>query len=323
MATILTNNEHYKGIANTIRDFIGIDNKWKPEELSNAVFEGLGMAYDYGSVDGYDWGYEMGLEEGKYQSQEEIENIKTQAYNDFWNLFQEDGNRVNYNCAFMPLNFNSDNFKPKYSFKPTTAQDMFNNCPSLRDNKATKEFLTGKQVVMKDIEEELGIVFDFSNCANFVRAFSGCLFSELNVIDMRKVSAKGNTSLAFYGGYLNAGEIRDTFALKKIEKIIVNETTPIDNGTFNYQINLTHIRFEGVIGTDLAFRHSPLDKDSIENIISHLSDNTTGLTLTLNFDAVDKAYNPEGWWDWTEDDYTPIEWLDLIATKPNWNIVFA
>lgn len=328
MAIVTTDDKHYKDIANTIRendywgdltDDDGNSLAFKPEEMATNVQQVIVGSYDYAWSDGWNDGYDQATE----VLSKELETYYTnKAYDGFWNLLQEDGKRVDYSYAFTRLDFNRDNFKPKYSFKPTNAQDMFNNCPSPRDAKAIRNFIIGKQVVMKDLEEELGITFDFSNCTNFTRVFTGCLFSELNVIDMRKVSSRGNTALAFYGGYIG-GDLRAEVALRKIEKIIVNETTPIDTGAFNYQLLLNHIRFEGVIGTDLSFKDCPLDKDSITNIINHLSDNTTGKTLTLNFEAVDKAYNPEGRWDWTEDDYTPIEWLDLIATKPNWNIVFA
>lgn len=323
MATILTDDKHYKGIANTLRDFspTSQNEAWKPEELPEAIFWELGNAYDVGEMDGWEAGYDAGLDDGETmgwnEAQKEIESIKTKAYNDFWDLLQENGKRVDYQYAFMRLNFNKDSFKPKYDIKPTSAADMFNNCPSLRDGKVAFNLINGKQVVMKEVEEEQGIVFDFSNITNFTRTFSGCLFSELNVIDMRKATA---TPLAFYGGYIS-GYGLESSRLKKIEKIISSANTIYNANTFGYDTMLTHIRFEGIIASDINFKDSPLDKASIEDIVSHLSDNTSGKTLTLNFYAVDDVYNPEGIYDWT-DEATPPEWLDLIATKPNWNIVF-
>lgn len=327
MAKVMTDDKHYKDIAKTIRDNDvwgifkddeGNPSKFKPEEMAANVNQIIYDSYDYAFFDGYNDGYAQGWDSSWYEAKL---YFTEEAYNNFWDLLQEGGNRVDYKYAFTRLNFNRDNFKPKYDIKPTAAEDMFTNCPSQRDAKAIRNFIIGKQVVMKDLEEELGIVFDFSNCTNFIRAFTGCLFSELNVIDMRKVSSKGNTALAFYAGYIG-GELRAEVALRKIEKIIVNETTPIDSGAFNYQMNLTHIRFEGVIGTDLKFANSPLDKDSITDIINHLSDNTTGKTLTLNFNACYNAFD-DGWADWTEPDYYPMEFYLLVESKPNWNIVLV
>ena len=326
MAKVMTDDKHYKDIAQAIRnnDVWGIltdddENplKFKPEEMAANVNQVINNSYDYAYFEGWDDGYSNGYDSSWYEAQKYFTD---EAYNNFWDLLQCDGKKVNYSGGFQGLKFNKDNFKPKYDIKPTAAEDMFNNCPPAATTeisaKDLEAFLKDKQVSMKQLEEELGIVFDFSNCTTFLRAFTGGLFKDLNVIDMRKVSAKGNTALAFYGGYSAYAKIN------KIEKIIVNESIAIDTGAFNYQNQLTHIRFEGTIGNDLAFKDSPLDKDSITNIINHLSDNTTGKTLTLNFNAVDKAFNPDGFDDWTPES-TPLEWLYLIGTKPNWNIVLA
>ena len=330
MAKVMTDDKHYKDIAQTIRDNDvwgifkddeGNPSKFKPEEMASSVNKVIYDSYDYAFFDGWDDGYAQGFDNSWYEAQL---YFTEEAYNDFWDLLQEGGNRVDYKYAFTRLNFNRDNFKPKYSFQPTIAEDMFNNCPSLRVEKETYNFLKGKQVSMKQVEEEQGIKFDFSKCTNFVRAFAGSLFSDLNVIDMTGIGGiSGRTALAFYGGYITGSGMYE-YRLKKIEKIIVDEVaTQLSNDAFLYQNYLTHIRFEGVIGTNLNFKDSPLDKDSITNIINHLSDNTTGKTLTLNFEACYNAFDDGEGNDWTEPDYYAYEFWVLVNSKPNWNIVLV
>lgn len=333
MAKVMTDDKHYKDIAETIRaydDFyaLGEDEegnkpKLKPEEMANAlsavIQKNNGEWEGFGYFSGYYDGQSAAEEEmNEYKAEVEVEKaeMRKQAYDDFWDLLQTNGKRVNYNSGFSGLKFNRDNFKPKYDFKPTNAQDIFNNCPPTASAEmSAKEldaFIKNKKVSMKQVEEEQGIKFDFSNCTNLVRAFAGCLFSELNEIDLRGITNKNNTALAFYGGYTGYARIY------RIEKIIVNETTQIAADAFHYQDELMHIRFEGVIGTDLIFRDSPLDKDSIEHIINNLSDTATGKSVAFNRSAISWAYDTTGEYDFYEEEIP--EWLDIINTKPNWNI---
>jgi hypothetical protein len=63
------------------------------------------------------------------------------------------------------------------------------------------------------------------------------------------------------------------------------------------------------------------------SIINALSTTTTGLTVTLSVDAVDKAFEYE--YDDGEGNiildsgYNSYEWYELTQTKTNWNIVLA
>ena len=340
MAKVITDDKHYKDIAQIIRDKDVMGNyqdkpNMKPEEMSSRIADIIDGNYDYawleGFEDGMDQGYNDGYEEGFQIGSEESypkgvvdgkDIVANQGYNDFWDLLQVNGKRVNYNFAFYGVLFNKDNFKPKYSFQPTSAEDMFNSCPIVF-NHADDSFIKNKQVIMKDLENQFGITFDFSKCTSFPRAFGGCLFSELNVIDMS--SCKGDntyyTTCAFYGGYLTRNHRQ--YRLKKIEKIIVHEGILWADNAFTYNTELTHIRFEGVIGNSINFKDSPLDKDSIINIFNHLSKNTTDKSLTLNLDACREAFgDDDGMADWTPD-YYPDEFNDLVNSRSNWNIVLV
>lgn len=91
----------------------------------------------------------------------------------------------------------------------------------------------------------------------------------------------------------------------------VKETNKYTN-PFGGCYALEEIRFDGAIGQNgLDFKAcSKLSKQSIESIVSHLSANTTGLTVTLSKTAVTNAFGG----------VDSAEWTALIATKSNWTI---
>jgi len=73
--------------------------------------------------------------------------------------------------------------------------------------------------------------------------------------------------------------------LKTIEILRVLDITTYPS-TFSYCKSLEYIRFEGTIGTSISFSHSPLDVESMKDIITHLknytgTENEGTYTLTL------------------------------------------
>lgn len=76
--------------------------------------EGYNVGYDEGSTQGFDEGHAQGSAEGWQQGLDEGVNIgKSQQYNEFWDIFQQNGNRKYYPYAFS-FGWNDNNFKPKY-----------------------------------------------------------------------------------------------------------------------------------------------------------------------------------------------------------------
>lgn len=65
MAKVVTDDKHYKDIANAIRECVGGDNQYKPEEMATQVHEVHDVAYGKGIDDGYAGGYNAGFTEGK------------------------------------------------------------------------------------------------------------------------------------------------------------------------------------------------------------------------------------------------------------------
>jgi hypothetical protein len=95
--------------------------------------------------------------------------------------------------------------------------------------------------------------------------------------------------------------------VETIDKLIVFEGLKYLSA-FKGCTNLKSIVFEGVIGQDIDFQWSTLlSKESIENIIAHLSSNATGKTLTLSKTAVNNVFSTE-------------EWSSLVSKKSNWTI---
>ena len=67
--------------------------------------------------------------------------------------------------------------------------------------------------------------------------------------------------------------------LVRIKKLIVGEETGY-NAVFNNCSKLTDIEFEGTIGKSISFAQSPLNIESLKNIILHLKDCSGGSTET-------------------------------------------
>ena len=63
------------------------------------------------------------------ENQEKVYNAGKQAeYNAFWDAYQDNGTRTNYNYAFSAKSWNKENFKPKYDLTCTACNHMFANC---------------------------------------------------------------------------------------------------------------------------------------------------------------------------------------------------
>ncbi len=205
-------------------------------------------------------------------------------YDMFWDNFQLNGTRASYYNAFYGSGWSDEIFKPKYDIRPTNAYAMFNN---------------SKITDLVAIAEQCGIVIDFSDNTNFTTTFAQSSIKRIGVVDTRSADTIQQT---FY----NSQQIQS------IEKVILKDDgSQTLTNPFNWNYALEEIRFEGAIGGSMTVGHATkLSKASIENIVSCLSDTTSGKTLTLSKTAVNTIYG----------DTSNAEWLTLIATKPNWTI---
>lgn len=225
---------------------------------------------------------------------------KKAEYDRFWDVFQSKGTRIRYNYTFAHGMWNDETFRPKYDIKPISAQCTF----AYNNNEGSGS--TSKNCIsdLTKCFERAGVVLDTSNASNMQQIFYlGKGFTHLPPISFENCTELNAT---FYG----------CTNLETIDKLILksdgSNTFSIDSWAqpFGQCINLKNITIEGVIGDNINFFASPLNKKSILNVIDALSDLAIGKTATFKKTAKEAAFTPE-------------EWNALTATKPNWKIVLA
>ena len=246
------------------------------------VAENQQKVYDAGFTAGQatggntDVAYQAGFDAGKQAE-----------YDAFWDEFQQNGKLTRYYSAFSGTGWNSKNLKPKYKITPEAGvygcERMFFFCNAWNS----------QPIDFREIEE----IFDFSNIAHINTMFADANINHIT-INLENVPDINNTfssSFRYQGvNYLH---------------LTLSENTKYTNA-FKDNYKLTDIVIDGVIGNTINFQWSPLSKASIENVMSVLSDNTTGKTATFKKTAVNNAFTAEAW-------------NALVATKPNWTITLA
>lgn len=237
------------------------------------------------------------------ENQEKVYNAGKDAYYDFfWDNFQENGNRVNYICAFGGQ-WTTETFKPKYPIKPTRAYMMFFNNQGLG-------------MIVDDFVEfcrENNIILDFSNCVDAQYGLACLWGNHFGVLDFSKCTGTSSLSNLFYShNYANG--------VKKIDELIITEATAFHTSTFQQATQLAEItKITGAIGTSISLGVCPLNKASIVNVINALSATTTGKTVTFKKTSINTAFgiNVDN-----ESTYT-TEWNTLRGSKGNWSFSFA
>lgn len=209
---------------------------------------------------------------------------KKAEYDAFWDSYQENGNRTNYEYSFSGLGWNDETFKPQYDIKISQSTHMFSGC-GITD-------LVG-------LLERCGVSFDTSKSIG------------------TSYVATNSTTITTFPSYDCRNRSHMNYFITNCPKLrSIGTLTLKDDGsqaftlnTLNGNTNLEEIRFEGVIGQNGLDLHwsKKLSKASIESIINHLSTTTSGLTVTLSQEAVNNAFTAE-------------EWAALIATRTNWTI---
>lgn len=230
----------------------------------------------------------LAIESGGYEDGIEY------AYNQFWDAYQQNGERVNYNNAFS-YGWSTETFKPKYPIAPEgTCDYMFYY--SKIGNADDPDF----DFVEKGIELDLSKVTRMTYGFAYVRGIK-----RLGVIDFT-----GYTQNAF-------NRIFWSTQIETIDKLVFADRTGFDHA-FDYSPRLVNLTIEGTIGQGgFNVSWSPLSKASIISVINALSSTTTGLTVTLRLAAVNTSFETTAG---AADGSTSDEWTALIATKPNWTI---
>lgn len=210
-------------------------------------------------------------------------------YDTFWDNYQQNGERANYAYAFYGVGWNDRTFKPKYKFIAKT-RDSFSDM--FRGNLGITE---------------INSVDHFETPTN--KAYANYMFYGTNI---KKVIFDLN-------GFSTCGHM---FRASEVEWVeLYNLSGDIFDRTFENCSKLHHLYLEGTpANKTFTLASSPLDKDSIINVVNFLSDTTNGQAVTFNLSAVNSAFETA---NGLADGSTSEEWLALIATKSNWTISLA
>jgi len=181
-------------------------------------------------------------------------------YDTFWDNYQQNGNRTNYENAFAGYGWNAETFKPKYDIKPTSAYMLFRYC-NLGSNFDLVEYL-----------DNLGLTLDFSICTNVQYAFYGANIKRIGVIDFR------NAEGSFATRALDSAYLETVDLLKVGEK-----NTTLD--WFATARRLQNLTIEGVIVANLNVKACPLTHNSLMSIINALK-NFSGTETFANVEYV-------------------------------------
>lgn len=210
----------------------------------------------------------------------------------FWEHYQQNGTRTDYQGAFAGVGWTNESFHPKYDLAPTGtgAVYMFR--------------VSGISGDLAELLDGLGVALDFSGCTNLNEVFSNASsITRIGVLDLSKATIATN-AFAYSG-------------VKTIDKVIVS---PGFNPAYfpGAALQLEHMPLEGTVAKSgfNAQYCTKLDKESITSIINALSATTSGLSITLSKTAVDNAFSNDGESVGTNTG----EWNELIGTKSNWTI---
>ncbi len=216
---------------------------------------------------------------------------KQAEWSEFWDSYQQNGNRTYYNFAFG-YQWTDICFKPKYDIRPTSAMQMFYSCN------------------MTDVQANLdkaGVVMDLSKVTNFRGLVSSSRVTRLGVID--------TTGATVLDGIFNSAGFLET-----VELLILKEDGSQTQGQdrpFANATSLKNITVQGKFGLTFSMQWCPLSKESIYSVVNALLETATGQTLTLPLSTIKTRFETSSG---AQDGNTAEEWLTLAASKSNWTI---
>lgn len=148
MAIKLYDEANIQAIADAIRDKTKTDTKYKPAQMAAGVNEV----------------YEKGVDD---------------EYNRFWDIYQANGERNNYNYAFYNSWWTDESFKPKYDIKSTYGEMIFYGSSitdlvkSLKDHQVTLDLSKAKSMYRTFMNTDTITLpeLDFSNADSLSNTF--------------------------------------------------------------------------------------------------------------------------------------------------------
>ena len=202
-----------------------------------------------------------------------------------WEAITDDGKTESYYERFYNWKISKRLFESSRVVQPTSITTrMFYNA-----HKGDSD----EVIDLGQIENEQGMVFDFSKATSLQHTFNGAEIDVVNIIDAR--NASGTNALYWtFSGVLASGQSFGHPLVKRINKFIVGEKTDRFFGTFYYASDLEHCVFEGEISkSGLELQYSlKLDHESLMSALNCLKDysnDTSGTTWTVRFGATNLA----------------------------------
>lgn len=202
---------------------------------------------------------------------------KKSEYDAFWDSFQKNGNRTEYNNLFGG-GWNKDNFRPKYPIRPTSAYMMFFNN-------------AGEFILLDDFDEwcaENNIIIDFSNCTNCMYSLSTLHAKKFGTLNFGEATSLQNL---FYSHNARYGVV-------EIDNFVISDKTVFADSTFQHAVNLTKLIINGTIASNnlnVSYCKN-LTHESLMSIITALkdfSDAGGSYKVTLGSDNIAKLTTDE------------------------------
>ncbi len=225
---------------------------------------------------------------------EKMQKIHTagqkKEYNRFWDAYQQNGNRTDYQRCFCGSAWTAETLKPKYDISPTFGGGaaIFQSCGFVGSLK--KHF------------ETLGIKLDFSKLTGLTQPF----YQAYYITELPDIDISGCTNGCSYLFY-------QCIALTSV-RITISENVAINANSFTGCSELTELSFAGTIGKSLDMHWSTkLSAESYESILNCLSTTSSGQTLTLPTTA-EETYNAK---------HGSGAWAERVKGLTNWEIKYA
>lgn len=218
---------------------------------------------------------------------EKIMSIPAGGGDDFWDIYQENGNRTDYARAFTGDVWSDKTFNPKYAIKPTKASQLFFHAKKLTN---IKEFIDNAKRSNPKFE------FDTSLCTTL----DGFIQSADFVTHLPEISTVSCSTLSNFL-YWNT-------VLTDIDKLIFKaDGSQTFSSCFGGLLRLVNITIEGLIGASINLQESSkLTTDSAISIITHLKNykgtsNENKFKLTLSetvWTKLETVTPPDGCASW-------------------------
>lgn len=246
MAIGVTDDKHYKAIADVLRSYTNPDNTFTPSEMPDGIVNAVNAGTNTARQEGYDSGYEAG---------------KKSEYDKFWDIYQDNGDRVRYSGCFSGEGWNAETLKPKYSIKAKETYMMFSRC--------------GYNGDLDDIFKNRGLSFEIDPSINpDVMAY---------VFYLTSISAIGTIDISFLTNSNGVASFFNSPSIITIRNLIPPKCAM---GTTCWQSGLVNLGIGGEITKDFSLsRCSNLSAESVQSVIDHLADLTGQTTQTLTFHA--------------------------------------